>query len=66
VLVVALADNVADAGQVIVKLVLGLAVALSVTLPTKLLILVRPTVVVPEAPTFKLAGIDAIEKSETT
>jgi hypothetical protein len=64
-LVVALAVNVADMGQVTVKPVLGLAEAVSVTLPTKLLILVRPTVVVPEAPRFKLAGLDAIEKSET-
>ena len=66
VLVVALADSVADVGQVTVKPVLGLAEAVSVTLPTKLLILVRPTTVVPDPPRFKLAGIDPIEKSETT
>ena len=66
VLVVALADKVADMGHVTVKPVFGLTEVVNETLPTKLLILVTPTIVVPEAPTFKLAGVDAIEKSETT
>src|SRR3989442_971039 len=44
----------------------GLTVDVTLMPPAKLLILDRPTTVVPDAPKFKLAGIDPIEKSETT
>jgi hypothetical protein len=36
------------------------------TPPTKLLMLVSVIVVLPDAPKFKLPGIDETEKSETT
>ena len=65
-LVVAFADNVADRGQVTLKPVIGLTEMFKETLPTKLLMLVRVIVVLPEAPKFTLAATEAIEKSETT
>lgn len=65
-LVVAFADNVVDRGQVTFNPVFGLTELVKEMLPTKLLMLVKVIVVDPEAPKFKLAGIDAIEKSETT
>jgi hypothetical protein len=66
VLVVAFADNVADGGQVRLKPVFGLIEVVKETLPTRLLMLVSVIVVLPEAPRFKLAETDDIEKSETT
>ncbi len=66
VLVVAFAANVAVAGQVTLNPVFGVTAVTKETVPTKLLMLVRVIVVLPEAPTFKPAKTDDIEKSETT
>jgi len=66
VLVVAFANNVADAGQVTLNPVFGVTAATKEMLPTKLSMLIRVIVVLPEAPRFKLAETDDIEQSETT
>ena len=66
VLVVAFADTEADGGHVTLNPVLGVTAVTRETLPTKLLMLVRVIVVLPEAPTLRLAATDDIEKSETT
>jgi hypothetical protein len=66
VLMVAFADKDADAGQETLNPVFGVTAVTKDTLPTKLLMLVRVIVVLPEAPRFKLAATDDMEKSETT
>jgi hypothetical protein len=65
-LMVAFADKDADAGQETLNPVLGVTEVTKEIVPTKLLMLVRVIVVVPEAPRFKLATTDDMEKSETT